>query len=111
YPVKQGTCNGTYYTDGCGWDGWGTAGSNEYCRYSYYDQASCNSAPYGEGCSWRWGSIPQTCYASTQTECNALGGCSWKSYPDDYRSCTAASYESACTGAGAGAGYCTWGPR
>lgn len=116
YVVKQGTCSGTYYRQACAWNGMGmdmgyggSSGSEEECRYSYPDQSSCDAA-WSKGCYW--GSVAETCYASTQSACSALGGgCSWKSYPDDYRSCTANSWESGCTGVGGGAGVCTWGPR
>lgn len=112
YTVPQGTCNGTYYQEGCAWNGMdmgfgGSSGSKEECMYSYRDASSCNAA-WAKGCYW--GSVQQTCYASSQSQCSALGsGCSWKSYPALHRSCTAASYESQCTGEGAG--VCTWGPR
>lgn len=108
YVVKQGVCNGTYYRQACAWNGMGS-GSNEQCRYGYPTQSSCNSAS-SQGCYW--GSVAESCYASSQSACSALGaGCSWKSYPDDYRSCTATSWESGCTGVDGGAGVCTWGPR
>lgn len=107
YTIPQGTCSGTYYENACAWNGMGS-GSDDQCRYQYRDQASCSSAPYNAGCYW--GSVAQTCYASSQSQCSALGGgCSWRSYPSTHRSCTANSYESACTEQGAG--ICTWGPR
>lgn len=105
YTAKVGTCNGKYYQQGCTSND-PNSGNGMNCRYSYDTQSECNSAPYNLGCYW--GSIEQTCYAGSQSECNAVSGCSWQSFPDVHRSCTAA-YEYSCTGEGASA--CTWGPR
>lgn len=114
YTVSQGTCSGTYYEYRCmksegGYDGGSGGGGGGYdeCSYKYTDQTSCMNQGWQDGCSW--GSVQQTCYAGSATECYAKSGCSWKSYPDAHRSCTGAYGESQCTGAGAG--VCTWGPR
>jgi hypothetical protein len=108
HTVPQGTCNGTYYISACKWDGFGTAGSNDVCYYSYSTQADCDATPYSLGC--RWGPTPMTCYASTQAACLALGGggCSWQTYPSIHRSCTQTYYgESTCNSYNP---PCTWTP-
>ena len=104
YQAKVGTCNGTYYQQGCTHSD-PNSGQGMNCKYNYDTQSECSGAS-SQGCYW--GSIANSCYASTQAECTAVSGCSWKASPDEHRSCTAVSWESGCTQY---APACSWVPR
>ena len=106
YTVPQGRCNGTFMAPGCAYSGFGS-GDPATCESAYWDQTSCNADSFGYGCYW--GTVPQSCYGSDSASCSALGGtCTWDTYPNMHRNCTAPYGQTSCTTYGSST--CTWAP-